>query len=200
MDLITMSGRELQRIEVLSEVVAKKRTERSAAAVLGISTRQTRRLLTAYHDSGGSALIHKARGRASNNRLIAGVREYAMAIVRSKYADFGPTLASEMLLEKDGLKVSRETLRKWMVEDGLWLSRRQRRSFHQPRLRRERYGELIQIDGSEHRWFEQRGEPCTLAVAIAHHKYVGLFASEKWQGKQIRKCHSETLWRNLTVE
>src|SRR5271168_4866799 len=161
-----MSGRELQRIEVLSEVVAKKRTERSAAAVLGISTRQTRRLLAAYRDSGGSALIHKARGRASNNHLIAGVREYAMAIVRSKYADFGPTLASEMLLEKDELKLSRETLRKWMIEDGLWLSRRQRRSFHQPRLRRERYGELIQIDGSEHRWFEQRGEPCTLLVFI----------------------------------
>src|SRR5271163_3597926 len=161
-----MSGRELQRIEVLSEVVAKKRTERSAAAVLGISTRQTRRLLTAYRDSGGSALIHKARGRASNNHLIAGVREYAMAIVRSKYADFGPTLASEMLLEKDELKVSRETLRKWMIEEGLWLSRRQRRSFHQPRLRRERYGELIQIDGGEHRWFEQRGEPCTLLVFI----------------------------------
>ena len=99
-----MSECELQRIEVLSEVVAKKRTERSAAAVLGISTRQTRRLLTAYRDSGGSALIHKARGRASNNRLIAGVREYAMAIVRSKYADFGPTLASAMLLEKDGLE------------------------------------------------------------------------------------------------
>src|SRR5271155_4296257 len=161
-----MSGRELQRIEVLSEVVAKKRTERSAAAGLGISTRQTRRLLTAYRDSGGSALIHKARGRASNNHLIAGVREYAMAIVRSKYADFGPTLASEMLLEKDELKVSRETLRKWMIEEGLWLSRRQRRSFHQPRLRRERYGELIQIDGGEHRWFEQRGEPCTLLVFI----------------------------------
>ena len=89
-----------------------------------------------------------------------------MAIVRSKYADFGPTLASEMLLEKDELKVSRETLRKWMIEEGLWLSRRQRRAFHQPRLRRERYGELIQIDGSEHRWFEQRGEPCTLLVFI----------------------------------
>jgi hypothetical protein len=146
LDLITMSGRELQRIEVLSEVVAKKRTERSAAAVLGISTRQTRRLLTAYRNSGGSALIHKARGRASNNHLIGGVREYAMAIVRSKYADFGPTLASEMLLEKDELKVSRETLRKWMIEEG--------------------YGELIQIDGSEHRWFEQRGEPCTLLVFI----------------------------------
>jgi hypothetical protein len=76
-------------------------------------------------------------------------------LVRLRYADFGPSLAAEVLLAKDGVKVSRETLCKWMVEDGLWLSRKQRRSFHQPRLRRESYGELIQIDGSDHRWFER---------------------------------------------
>jgi len=70
------------------------------------------------------------------------------------------------LLAKDGVKVSRETLRKWMVEDGLWLSRKQRRSFHQPHLRRESYGELIQIDGSDHRWFEERGAACSLLVFI----------------------------------
>lgn len=161
-----MSERELRRIEVLSEVLAQRRTEVSAAAVLEISTRQTRRLLTAFRNGGGGALIHKARGRTSNNVLLPGVREYAMELVRSKYADFGPTLATEMLLEKDALKISRETLRKWMVADGLWLSRKQRRSFHQPRLRREAYGELIQIDGSEHRWFEHRGDPCTLLVFI----------------------------------
>jgi hypothetical protein len=87
-------------------------------------------------------------------------------LVRSRYADFGPSLAAEVLFEKDGVKVSRETRRRWMVEDGLWLSRKQRRSFHQPRLRREAYGELIQIDGSEHRWFEDRGAPCSLLVFI----------------------------------
>jgi hypothetical protein len=161
-----MSGRELQRIEVLSEVLARRRTEISAAAILGLSTRQTRRLLTAYRDGGGGALIHKARGRTSNNRLIPGIREYVIELVRSRYADFGPSLAAEVLFEKDGVKVSRETLRRWMVEDGLWLSRKQRRSFHQPRLRREAYGELIQIDGSEHRWFEDRGAPCSLLVFI----------------------------------
>jgi hypothetical protein len=161
-----MSGRELQRIEVLSEVLARRRTEISAAAILGLSTRQTRRLLRAYRDGGGGALIHKARGRTSNNRLIPGVGEYVIELVRSRYADFGPSLAAEVLFEKDGVKVSRETLRRWMVEDGLWLSRKQRRSFHQPRLRREAYGELIQIDGSEHRWFEDRGAPCSLLVFI----------------------------------
>ena len=161
-----MSGQELQRIEVLSEVLASRRTEISAAAVLGLSTRQTRRLLEAYRDGGGGAMIHKARGRTSNNQLIVGIREYVIELVRLRYSDFGPSLAAEMLLTKDGVKVSRETLRKWMVEDGLRLSRKQRRSFHQPRLRRESYGELIQIDGSDHRWFEDRCAACSLLVFI----------------------------------
>ena len=161
-----MSRHELHRIEVLSEVLARRRSEVSAATVLGLSTRQTRRLLAAYRDGGGGAMIHKARGRPSNNRPVAGIREYVIELVRSRYADFGPSLAAEILLTKDGVKVSRETLRKWMIEDGLWLSRKQRRSFHQPRSRRESYGELIQIDGSEHRWFEDRGASCTLLVFI----------------------------------
>ena len=71
-----------------------------------------------------------------------------------------------MLAKDYGFKVSRERVRKWMQEDGLWLSRKQRRTFHQPRLRRECFGELIQIEGSEHRWFEDRGDPCTLLVFI----------------------------------
>jgi hypothetical protein len=120
----------------------------------------------AYRDGGGGAMIHKARGRSSNNQLIVGIREYVIELVRSRYTDFGPSLAAEILLAKDGVKVSRETLRKWMVEEGLWLSRKQRRSFHQPRLRRESYGELIQIDGSDHRWFEERGAACSLLVFI----------------------------------
>jgi hypothetical protein len=95
-----------------------------------------------------------------------GIRRYVLDLVKSKYADFGPTLATEVLLAKHDLKIGRETLRTWMLEEGLWLSRKQRRSFHQQRLRRESYGELVQIDGSDHRWFEQRGEPCTLLVFI----------------------------------
>jgi hypothetical protein len=114
----------------------------------------------------GGGLIHKGRGQSSNHRLSPGIRAYALELVSTKYADFGPTLATEVLLAKHDIQVGRETLRTWMVEDGLWLSRKQRRSFHQPRLRRESYGELVQIDGSDHRWFEQRGEPCTLLVFI----------------------------------
>ena len=89
-----------------------------------------------------------------------------MTLVKENYIDFGPTFAAEKLAEDHGLKVSRETLRKLMQDAGIWLSRKQRRTFHQPRLRRECYGELIQIDGSDHRWFEDRGPACTLLVFI----------------------------------
>ena len=116
--------------------------------------------------SAGGGLVHKGRGQSSNHRVSVAVREYVLELVKTRYADFGPTLAIEMLLDKHGIKVGRETLRTWMVEAGMWLSRKQRRSFHQPRLRRESYGELVQIDGSDHRWFENRGERCTLLVFI----------------------------------
>jgi transposase len=166
MGLIAMSERDLQRIEVLSKVIAGRMTLVSAAHVLGLSTRQVRRLLERIGAGGAASIRHQAIGRPSNNRICDGVRDYAMAIVRERYADFGPTLAAEKLAERDGLTVSRETLRQWMSEAGLWLSRKRRRTFHQPRLRREAYGELVQIDGSEHRWFEDRGDPCSLLVFI----------------------------------
>jgi hypothetical protein len=161
-----MSERELQRVSVLSEVLGGRRTAVSAAAVLGLSERQVRRLLKAYRGGGAGALVHKGRGRLSNHRMAAAVREKALALVRERYADFGPTLAAEKLAELHDCRVSRETLRGWMVAEGLWLSRRQRRRFHQLRLRRECLGELVQIDGSEHRWFEDRADPCTLLVFI----------------------------------
>ena len=166
MGLVTMSARELQRVEVLAEVLAGRRDMVSGAAVLCVSVRQMHRLLARYGEGGGGALVHKARGRGSNNQLSNGVREYAMELVRLSYHDFGPTLATEALMERHGIPVGRETVRKWMVADGLWLSRKQRRTFHQPRLRRECLGELVQIDGFEHRWFEHRGDSCTLLVFI----------------------------------
>jgi hypothetical protein len=166
MGWISMSERDLKRIEVLSEVRTGRRTVASAAAVLAVSERQAYRLLARYEVDGGSGLIHKARGRTSNRSRNEGIRKYAVELVKTRYADFGPTLATEVLLDMHELRVGRETLRRWMMAEGLWLSRTQRRTFHQPRLRRESYGELIQIDGSDHRWFEKRGEPCTLLVFI----------------------------------
>ena len=166
MGWVLMSERELNRVEVLSQISQGRITATTAANVLGLSRRQVHRLLKAFQAHGPAAIRHKSRGRASNNRIDPAVREFAVTLVRENYIDFGPTFAAEKLDEEHGLKVSRETLRKWMQEDGIWLSRKQRRTFHQPRLRRECFGELIQIDGSDHRWFEDRGDPCTLLVFI----------------------------------
>jgi Winged helix-turn helix len=166
MGLIVMSERDLQRIEVLSKVTEGRTTIASAAHVLALSTRQVHRLLDVFEDDGAAAIRHKSRDLPSNNRTSNGVRDYVLTLVREHYLDFGPTLAAEKLAENHSVAISRETLRKWMTEAGIWLSRKQRRTFHQPRLRREAYGELVQIDGSEHRWFEDRNDPCSLLVFI----------------------------------
>ena len=163
---VLMSERELNRIEVLSQVTQNRMTATAAANALGLSRRQVHRLLKTFQTDGAAAIRHKARGRRSNHQIDPSIRDFAVTLVKENYADFGPTLAAEMLAEHHDLKVSRETLRKWMQDAGLWLSRKQRRTFHQPRLRRECYGELIQIDGSDHRWFEDRAPPCTLLVFI----------------------------------
>jgi len=161
-----MSERELNRLEVLAQVDDGRLSVDNAANLLDLTRRQIFRLLKRHRDDGASAIRHKARGKPPNNRIHKAKREYALSLIKETYPDFGPTLAAEMLAEHHGFKVSRETVRKWMQEDGLWLSRKQRRTFHQPRLRRECYGELIQIDGSDHRWFEDRRDPCTLLVFI----------------------------------
>jgi hypothetical protein len=125
------------------------------------------RLLAGLKQNGAAGLISKRRGRPSNHRLPEEARTLAMAIVRQRYADFGPTLAAEKLAQAHGFQVSRETLRGWMIADGLWLDRRRRLpSPHQPRRRRDCLGELVQIDGSEHDWFEGRAPKCALLAFI----------------------------------
>jgi transposase len=161
-----MSEHDLKRVEVMSEVESGRRSRAAAASPLGLSERQLYRLLSRYRADGGFGLVHKARGRTSNRSINSGIRQYAVDLVKSHYADFGPTLATEALEQRHGIRVGRETLRRWLMADGVWLSRKQRRQFHQPRLRREKLGELIQVDGSDHRWFEDRGEACTLLVFI----------------------------------
>ncbi|MEP4979703.1 ISNCY family transposase [Ascidiaceihabitans sp.] len=166
MGWVIMSERELNRIEVLAQVDDGRLSVQNGANMLDVTKRQMFRLMKRYRTEGAPAIRHKSRGKSPNNKIHKAKRDYAIALVKEKYADFGPTLAAEMLTEHDGFKVSRETLRKWMIEDGILLSRKQRRTFHQPRLRRECFGELVQIDGSDHRWFEDRAGPCTLLVFI----------------------------------
>lgn len=133
----------------------------------GLTTRQVHRLLQAYDRDGADGLASKKRGRPSNRRHTDDFRGLVLDLVRESYADFGPTLACEKLIERHHIAVSKETLRKWMTEAGLWKSRQERkRQPHQPRGRRDCLGELVQIDGSHHWWFEGRGPKCALLVYI----------------------------------
>lgn len=166
MGLVVMSEQELQRIEVLAQVLDGSLRTATAASLLGLGPRQVQRLLCKVRNEGAMAVRHGLRGRPSNNRTSDLKRDYILSLVRSDYPDFGPTLAAEKLAERHGIRVSSESLRQWVIAAGLWQSRAQRRRVHQPRLRRERLGELVQIDGSEHRWFEGRGPICTLLVFI----------------------------------
>lgn len=147
MGWVEMSERELRGAEVLASVFAGRLTMTAATDLMGVTRRQAHRLAHNFGDEGAAGLRHRARERPSNRLLGPHVRQMAIAYVAEHYRDFGPTFASQMLLERHGLQVSRETLRKWMSEE----SRKQWRQFHQPRVRREHFGGLVQIDGSEHR-------------------------------------------------
>jgi len=166
MAVLSMSDGELRRLEVLRDVDRGDLPVRAAAQLLERSERQVWRLLKEFRAQGAAGLVSKKRGRPSNRRTAAAVRTAALWVVRQHYADFGPTLAAEKLAAEHGFSFSSETLRKWMIADGLWRDRKQRKSIHQPRRRRECVGELVQVDGSEHWWFEDRGPQCTLLVFV----------------------------------
>jgi len=164
---LTMSVKELDRVELLGRVIERRLTQRQAAAQLGLSLRQVERLCRALRQQGASGLVSRKRGRPSNRKLPEGLREHVLNLVRNRYSDFGPTLACEKLAEQHGVDVSRETLRLWMIDAGFWVPRvERRRRAYQPRYRRSCLGELVQIDGCEHAWFEDRGPKCTLLVYV----------------------------------
>jgi hypothetical protein len=167
MTVLTMSDGELSRFDTLMRVERGELRIEDAAALLGLKRRQVFRLLERMRSGGAAGLVSRKRGRPSNRRHSDGLRGQIVAIVREHYADFGPTLAREYLIERHGIKVACETLRQMMIEAGLWKDRDARRPRpYQPRYRRDCRGELIQIDGSKHWWFEDRGPQCTLLVYI----------------------------------
>jgi len=166
-ELLTMSNREITRLEIMQRLKEKRLTQKEAAGMLGISTRQVKRLWRAYRKKGAQGLVSKRRGKPSNNRLDAGVAQQALDLIKEKYEDFGPTLAHEKLTEEHQLQLSRESVRRIMIEEGVWKPKRAKQpSAHQMRERRACFGELVQIDGSDHDWFEGRGAKCTLLVYI----------------------------------
>src|SRR6266446_6213673 len=163
---IALSQRERDRLRVLHEISQKQITQMEAARRLRISDRHIRRLLVAVGKRGDRAMIHGLCGRPSNRRLAARLEHKILTRVRQRYADFGPTLAAEHLAQ-EGLPVSRETLRKWMVKASLWCPRAQRvKTIHVWRERRASFGELVMQDSSPFGWLEERGPACQLIAVI----------------------------------
>ena len=189
-----MSTRELTRAGVLARVAAGTLSLGSAAAVMAVSYRQAKRLYQRYRTEGARGLKHRSAGRRSNAARAGTERERILALVREKYsgpidARFGPTLAAEHLASEDGVHVHHDTLRRWMLDAGLW-SRARKRSPH--RRRRERmahFGELVQLDGSFHPWFERRGPHSCLLTMVddATGRSLGAFGAQ------------ETIWAAVSV-
>src|ERR1700686_1360317 len=163
---ITLSQRERDRLKVLHEVQQKQLTQVAAAERLKISDRQVRRMLLHLRERGDRSLVHGLRGRPSNRKLATRFEQKILARLRQRYADFGPTLAAEHLAQ-EGFLVSRETLRKWMIQGALWRPRSQRvKTIHVWRERRACFGELVMQDSSPFRWLEERGPACHLIALI----------------------------------
>lgn len=166
-DVLQMTKEELHRVQVLEQLVQKQIQQGQAAEQLGITVRQVKRLKRTYKREGAKALVSKKRGRASNHQLDPQVERQARGLLHERYADFGPTLAQEKLTEAHHIDLSVETVRRLMMQEGLWKPRRAKKPvIHQLRERRARLGELVQIDGSPYDWFEGRAPACTLLVCI----------------------------------
>jgi len=162
---IEMNRRERDRLKVLYGVVQGERSQKEAARLLRLTTRQVRRLVRRIQEHGDQGLIHRLRGRPSNRRLVGELRPKVLAEYRRLYQGFGPTFACEKLAEQ-GLHVSHDTLRRWLMAEGLWSRQRRREQHRQRRPRRECFGELVQMDTSIHDWLEGRGEALVLVAMI----------------------------------
>ena len=167
MGLFVMSERELGRIKIIEDIDAGRMSVVQGAVLAKLGRRQMTRLVKAYRSEGASGLISKKRGKPSNRKYSVGHRDYVLELVRRHYPDFGPTLALEKLATHHDISLSKETLRQWMDAAGLWKTRKEKRGrVYQPRQRRDCFGELIQIDGSHHPWFEDRAPRCALLVYV----------------------------------
>ena len=156
-DIIKMSIKELKRLKVIQKAIDRSITQKLAASMIGLSERQFRRILKSVREQGDMGIIHKSRGRPSNRRLPEKTRAKVIKLYKKKYHDFGPTLASEKLEELDGIKISNESLRAWLLDAGLWKKKRKRSACRQWRQRKECFGQMVQMDGSHHDWLEGRG-------------------------------------------
>jgi transposase len=212
-----MSTGELKRAGMLARVVAGTLTLGSAATLMGVSYRQAKRLSARYRDQGAAGLQHGSAGQASNRATSSRIRKRALALIRAKYSGtsderFGPTLAAEHLASEDGLTVDHETLRRWMLADGLWSRMRKRSPHRRRRERKAHFGELVQMDGSFHPWFEGRGPDSCLLTLVddATGQTLGRFGAQEtiWAAVGVLRAWIErygmpqalyTDWKNVYV-
>lgn len=166
MEVFQMSRKEINQTGVFERLTKKEIKQKEAGKMLGLSTRQIRKKLKEFRRLGAISLIHRLRGKPSNNHLDERLVNKALDIVREKYPDFGPTFASEKLWENHRLKINSESLRQRMIKAGIWMSKAKKISHRSWRERKECFGELVQLDGSPHDWFEGRAPVCTLLAFI----------------------------------
>jgi transposase len=180
MEALLMSQKERKRLVVLEQVARGQMSLVQAAQVMRVCYRQARRIWRRYQEGGDGGLVHRGRGRAGNRRKAAKTKERVLERYAQRYPDFGPTLAAEKL-SAEGLKVDHETLRRWLMAQGQWTVRRRRQKHRQWRERKACFGEMVQLDGSHHDWFEGRGPRAVLMVMIddaTSKTYAQLFAQE----------------------
>lgn len=195
---ITMSRKEVDRLSVIQSVISKQLTQAQAAKQLSLCIRQIKRLVKRYREQGATGLVSGHRGKRPNNAIEASVREKALSLIREHYSDFGPTLASEKLAQRHSLVLSAETLRQWMIAEELWVTKRRKAArIHQRRPRRPCRGELVQIDGSPHDWFEGRAPRCTLIVFIDD--ATGELLALRFVPSETTQAYMETLQTYLTT-
>ena len=190
--VLFMSKKEVNRLIVMKELESKVISQKKASDKLGLSTRQIRRLLKSYRSNGEQGLVSKKRGQVSNHKISKALEEEIMYLISSKYNDFGPTLATEKLSELHNIKVSKETIRKFMIRWGVWKDKpKNKKQVFQLRERRACSGELIQADGSPHDWFEGRRAKCTLIVFIDD--ATGELMKLKFYESETLQAYAETL-------
>jgi len=178
MDIIQMSRKEVNQIPVFERIIKKEITQVFAGKLLGLSPRQISRKVKRFLKEGAAGLCHKSRGRRSNRRTPEEKRNKIINLYKKFYPDFGPTLASEKLRERHSIDINPETLRLILIEEHLWIKKRKRSKHRKWRPRKEYYGEMVQLDGSIHDWFEGRNEKCCLLACVddATGKVWGRFA------------------------
>ena len=161
-DIVMLRQKDLKRLHVMHKVLEGTMTQAEAADLISLTERQIRRIVKRIRQEGDKGIGHAARGKPSKRKLPKKLKNRIVRLYTTTYHDFGPTLFTEKLEEREGIVISRETARAWLMEEGLWKKQRRRKAHRQWRERKDRFGEMLQMDGSHHDWFEGRGPRCVL--------------------------------------